>query len=236
MLLSTRLNLQLPEATDGMFEGDDVLSHNYDLIDYNAHCVVVDNKEDVLAPFDGMHIHTLSDGLNFIRKSGEWKAFAETPEGGGSGSMGTNGTTARQTVTNTNTEIKIMQITFTPEVAKRYLIKASVTIGSGSGSYNFCELRLRWAAGTNVTTAGTLIAAQQSVMNSSFAYNDGNPVDRSEIFFDEIFPNNTTQLSVGLFAYGWNFGIGDSYINPTAMGTGAGFVTYSNISAYDWGL
>lgn len=235
MILTPRLKLQMPEvSTDNMSDGDNVLSYNYDLIDLNAHCRVVNALVDITDPFDGQHAHVLSTGINYIRKNGVWALFAEPVSAGGTGSKGTNQTTARTTIPGAETEL--MQITFTPETGKRYLIKGSASIGISAGSsFASCILKMRWATGTDVTTAGTLLSS--TAIN--FFYTDGTDStgtssDYSLVVYDEIFPNNTTQLSVGLYIENTS-GSSNVYSNPNGMGSGAGFVTYSNISAYDWG-
>lgn len=238
MILTDRLKLQMPEVTtDNMFDGDNVLSHNYDLIDLNAHCRVIDALVDVTDPFDGQHVHVLGTGINYIRKDGEWALFAEPVSGGGSGNKGSVQLTTKTAVTVPN-EVKLVQITFTPEVAKRYLIKASINMGlnSADGPISVVRAKMRWATGTNVTTAGTVITTSQfGLLSTDFGTPGGSPGDFSTVLFDEIFPNNTTQLSVGLFLENTTAGGTELFVSPDAMGSGAGFVTYSNLSAYDWG-
>lgn len=236
MIETARLKLQIPEvSTDNMSDGDNVLSANYDLIDLNAHCRVVTNLVDVINPFNGQHVHVLSTGINYIRKNNVWALFAEPVSGGGSGSKGTNQITARATIS-PGSEVKITQVTFTPVAGTRYLIRGSVNVGldSTSFSYTLAAIKLRWATGTNVTTAGTLLSSSELTLVTEDFTSNGTAADFGTIVLDEIYPNNTTELSVGLFIAADSAG-GAAYASPNGMGSGAGFVTYCNLSIYDWG-
>lgn len=232
--LSSRLKLELPNSlTDSMSLGDDILSSNYDIIDLNAHCRIVDELVDIINPYEGQHVHVNSDSTNYIRRDNEWTTFTTPPSTGGTGLIDRSSFTAKVTINNT-VETRISQITFTPVAGIRYLIKASLSIGrSLSNSLNGL-IRLRSATGTNVTTSGTLLIGRNFNIFSDLSVDvdTGTSGDISLSVFTEIFPNNTTELSVGLFIA--NTSGSDPLIsNPISMNSGT--VTYSSFSVTNWG-
>lgn len=212
--VSSRLGLTVPEATDSMTLGDNLLSSNYDLIDTNAACVLVSTLGSVAAPFNGMHVRNAADNKNYFRINGAWVASDTVVVG----NTPLAGSVDNSTITAFTAETKILSVTFTAVAGKRYLVSSCVTfIDDDTDSPNAITMRIRTASGATVTTAGSLI------FSKSFGHlgNDG-----PHKCLVEYFPNSSAQFTVGVFAAKTTGTHGSSANDAN---------TNSNLWILDWG-
>jgi len=214
---SPRLALTLPVNTDSMSSADNMLSTNYDNIDTNCHCRLVANQAAVTTPFNGQHIRSAADSANFFRKNGVWVASNSAPASLTPFKGSANNASA---ITVNASELEITQVTFTAVAGRKYLVRCCIDYASDNlVSETSVEItqRIRYAAGADVTTSGTLLHTK--IFHSFLGY-------APAITIAEFFPNANAQYTVGVYAL-------------RTAGTDAIVVSKnsrdSNIVVMDWG-
>lgn len=212
--LSSRLGLTIPEVSDSMTTGDNMLSDNYDNIDLNCNCRSVANLAAVTAPFNGQHVRSTADSANFFRKNGVW-VNSNTVPASSTPYMGSTDTTTATSFT--TTEIKLYQFTFNAVVARKYLVHVNVDYHTTGTGANQITQRVRYAAGATVGTSDTLL-----ISKIFYIYVANGAICTTF----EFFPNASAQYTLGVFA-----------LRTSGAGTfnASNDSTDSNITVMDWG-
>lgn len=192
---SPRLGFTLPSSTDSMAIGDLVLASNYKRIDDTIGITPVTSGTRPGSPFQGQTIYE-TDTTKYMMWSGTaWVPFAVL----GNGKL--EGYASSNTASNHTAESMVagMSVTFNAVAGRTYAIIWSVDWAPTAGANMDVTVRLRYALGPTVTTAGTLLFSSRSqLFSNSATVVLGAHVGRSEPGAFGWTPGALGQVTVGL--------------------------------------
>lgn len=187
---TSRLALTKPDVSDMMNIGDNILSRNYTILDGAVGAPTFTSGTRPSSPWAGRVIFESDTGNVMFWNGSAWAYWGNTAS-------------ARQFVSSqdpgnassiANTETLLGSSTFTATQNRRYRIEG-ITYGEHTGAINGAYLvRLRWASGSSVTTAGTLLRETYVKCNSS--------VTTGQSCYDMVELNYTSAtgtITVGIF-------------------------------------
>ncbi len=209
---TTRIGLTKPDPSDPMSIGDLVLANNYRELDEAVGATRAYTSGTRPTGSDRWVGRVIweSDTNNFLWWDGaNWLYWGNNLSGRDvyAASSGLSTTTIAA-----GTEALHQSVTFDAVNSRRYQFLMSDYYEYGNVDANFL-IRVRWAAGSSVTTAGTLLYTSTGRNNSSGLVTGKNFYDAIEFQFS----GSTGQITVGWFVV--NQGAADLFVGHTQTGS-----------------
>lgn len=201
--VTSRLGLTIPEVTDSMALGDDVLSANYDLIDTNIGFRTVTNLSDITTPFNGQLAFQTSDSNPYIRVNSQWIRLNLDQSATRTKRLVAEVSTAGPFTPAGNTQeqsVLLCQINTGGTFTKKYLVHIQYNVKDTVFASSFYTMRFMKSTDTTVTYADTIVAR--------FGMPVGQPLDSGiprqdypftgTVFYD----GSASDAAIGLIAFG----------------------------------
>ncbi len=205
---TTDLVLRKPSRVLGNYDTVNVeldVNDNMNKLDDNMVLYLATSGSRPSSPFDGMMIYETDTTSIMLWNGTEWESYGNNNSGKGRNGYVTS-TTNGATLTSASAETLYISTTFTREANRRYLVEVSfyVECTATTAAPGGAQVRVRWAAGASVTTAGT------SMGEFTVFAPLGTGVNNTEHYYAafELPPSGSGTHCVGIFMFG--VGVNDS--------------------------
>lgn len=231
--LTTNLKLRKPEITDIEVVEIDV-ANNFSIIDARIGFVICTSTSRPADPFPGLKILESDTGLPYIYLPVDgWFQMGVIPSATVAGAKGYKGsatnTTNYSSTSSTETIITQLNTTFTSEVGRRYAVEANLADINliYPNIFPFQPqgyVNLRWAAGSTVTTSGTLINTRPFTLVN---------VNGAEYFFGIFSPEVAGNVTVGI-GFGFCQGVQMDLLHSETVGSLTDSLFVRDIGPSSW--
>lgn len=194
MPTTTRLGMNKPQSAD-VIDVTTAISNQMGTLD---RAVIVEACTSSTRPSTGLFTGKLileTDTKNLMRYTGStWEIINNSNYPRGYCGFKLNTTASSASSNGVEVAVSGLTVTFNAYVGRRYAVWATFPLESLSGQDVACVTRFRYAFGTSVTTAGTLVGNCGTDLNEQGV--DANP---QQACFKTFTVSATGQITVGMF-------------------------------------